>query len=159
MADSAVRIAVEDPRDHLVQALLRRHLTFAAEYSPPDQVFALDVDGLLDPAVTLYGVRLNSTLLGLGALKRLDARHVEVKSMHIAEEARGRGLGRLMLNHLLDTARAEGFHRVSLETGSMDAFITARRLYADVGFVDCGPFAQYEASEWSTFMTLHLETL
>lgn len=158
MTDDTALIAVEDPRDEQVQLLLRQHLAFAADHSPPEQVFALDVDGLLDPAVTLYGIREDGVLVGLGALKRLAPGHGEVKSMHVAAEARGRGLGRTMLSHLIAEARAVGLLRLSLETGpvAMPSFDAARRIYAEAGFVSCGPFSHYVASEWSMFMTLDL---
>ena len=58
----------------------------------------------------------------------------EVKSMHTAEAARRRGIGRAMVDHLIGVARARGYRRVSLETGSMAAFDPARSLYADAGF-------------------------
>ena len=76
--------------------------------------------------------------------------------MHTVEAARGRGLGRAMLDHLLATARERGMLRVSLETGSMPAFTPARGLYARAGFTPCPPFGDYRASVNSTFMTLDL---
>ncbi len=85
----------------------------------------LDHEGLLDPALTLFGYRVDGVLLAIGALRHLDENHVEVKSMHTAEEARGRGVGRAMLDHLISVARERGYRRVSLETGTTDAFAPA----------------------------------
>ena len=96
-------------------------------------------------------------LLAVGALKQLDAEHGELKSMHTAAAARGRGIGAAMVEHLLDVARGRGLRRVSLETGSMDAFVPARTLYARYGFAECGPFGDYSPSPNSTFMTLELD--
>jgi putative acetyltransferase len=152
-------ITVDDPRASDVRELLRRHLAFARAVTPPQDVHALDIDGLLDPAVTFYSLRLGGELLGVGALKQLDPHHAEVKSMHTAEAARGRGFGRAMLDHLLAVARERGCRRVSLETGSMDAFAPARSLYATAGFRPCGPFGDYRPSDNSTFMTLPLDGL
>jgi putative acetyltransferase len=151
-------ISIDDPRVSDVRYLLERHLAFANSHSPPEDVHALDVDGLLDPALTFFTLRRNNELLGVGALKQLDASHAELKSMHTAEAARGRGIGRAMVQHLLDVARARGFRRVSLETGSMPAFAPARSLYASAGFTPCGPFGDYRPSRNSTFMTLLLAT-
>jgi putative acetyltransferase len=151
------RIAVDDPRRPDVRALLARHRAFALAQTPAEHSFALDVSGLLDPAITFFSFRENSGLLGVGAIKRLDPRHAEIKSMHTAEPARGRGVGRAMLAHLLGTARSRGFRRVSLETGTMAAFGPARALYASAGFVPCGPFGGYQPSEDNCFMTLALE--
>jgi putative acetyltransferase len=78
--------------------------------------------------------------------------------MHTAQAARGRGIGRAMLDHLIGVARERGCLRVSLETGSMDAFAPARSLYANAGFRPCGPFGDYRPSRTSTFMTLSLES-
>jgi putative acetyltransferase len=146
-------IEAADPRAADVRALLQRHLEFARTHTPPGHVFALDVDGLLDPAVTLYSFRDSRHLLAVGALRHLDAAHAEVKSMHTAEAARGRGIGRAMLEHLIGVARTRGYSRVSLETGSTAAFGPARALYASAGFQPCGPFADYAPSPWSAFMT------
>jgi putative acetyltransferase len=114
--------------------------------------------GLLDPAISLFSVRADDIVLGIGALKRLGPHHAEIKSMHTAEAARGRGIGRAMLAHLLGVARARGFRRVSLETGTTSAFAPARTLYESAGFVACGPFGSYRPSEDNTFMTLDLGT-
>ena len=150
-------ISTDDPRAADVRALLERHLAFANLHSPPEDVHALDVAGLLDPAITFYSFRLNGELLAVGALRRLDEEHAELKSMHTTEEARGRGIGRAMLDHLLGVARARGFRRVSLETGSMAAFVPARSMYTKAGFTECAPFGDYFVSPNSTCMTLSLE--
>ena len=150
-------ISIDDPQAADVGALLERHLAFANGHSPPEDVHALDVAGLLDPAITFYGFRRNGELLAVGALKRLDSEHAELKSMHTAEAARGRGIGRAMLDHLIGVARERSFRRVSLETGSMAAFAPARAMYTRAGFSECGPFGDYFPSRNSIFMTLSLE--
>ena len=151
--------AADDPRKPDVRGLLDRHLVFALAQTPPEHSFALDVAGLLDPAVTLFSFRAGGSLLGIGAIKRLDAQHAEIKSMHIAEAARGRGIGTAMLAHLLGVARAAGFCRVSLETGTTAAFASARALYQRAGFILCGPFAGYQPTEDNLFMTLELDAV
>ena len=149
-------IAIDDPRADDVRALLAAHLAFAHEHSPPVDVHVLDVEALADPAISFYGLRADGRLLAVGALKHLDDDHAEVKSMHTAAAARGRGIGRTMLDHLVGVARARGYRRVSLETGTMDAFAPARALYSAAGFVPCEPFADYWANENSLCMTLSL---
>jgi putative acetyltransferase len=149
-------ISIDEPRAGDVRELLERHLAFANAHSPPEDVHALDVDGLVDPALTFFSLRHKGELLGIGALKQLDAGHAELKSMHTAEAARGCGTGRAILDHLIGVARDRGFRRVSLETGSMSAFAPARSLYARAGFTPCEPFGDYQPSSYSTFMTLPL---
>jgi putative acetyltransferase len=124
--------------------------------TPPEDVHALDLDGLLDSSITFFSLRSGGELLGVGALKQLDSDHAEVKSMHTTVAARRRGAGRAMLQHLLAVAAERGVRRVSLETGAGEAFAPARSLYAGAGFVACGPFGEYRASPNSAFMTLRL---
>ena len=152
----AGEIAVDDPTAADVRELLSRHLDFAAAHSPREDVHALDSDGLLDPAVTFFGLRVDGELHAVGALRMLDSEHGEVKSMHTAEAARGRGAGRAMLEHLIGVARRRGVRRLSLETGSMAAFAPARSLYRAAGFDVCGPFGAYVPSRNSTFMDRRL---
>ena len=75
-------IARDDPTTDDVHALLERHLRFALEESLPEHVFALDAEARLDTAVTLFSARRGGVLLGVGAIKELDACHGEVKAMH-----------------------------------------------------------------------------
>jgi putative acetyltransferase len=147
----------DDPRAADVQALIDRHLEFAHEHSPPEDVHALDSSGLLADNVSFFSIRYDDELLGIGALKQLDSHHAELKSMHSAAAARGRGVGRAMLMHLLDLARSRGCTRVSLETASLPAFAPARALYASAGFTECEPFADYRVSQNSVCMTLALD--
>lgn len=150
-------IAADDPGAPDVRELLAGHLTFAHEHSPPEDVYALDSEALrADDTLMFFSARVHGELLGVGALRRIDETHAELKSMHTRAAARGRGVGRAMLEHLLAVAREGGFSRVSLETGSMDAFAAARSLYASAGFTPCAPFADYRVSPNSVCMTLQL---
>jgi putative acetyltransferase len=150
-------IAPDDPRADDVRLLIARHLSFARSVTPPEDVHALDLEALLDPAVTFFSYRVDGELLAIGALQHLDRDHAEVKSMHTAESARGRGVGRAMLEHLLAVARERGYRRVSLETGAMTAFEPALALYRSAGFEQTGPFGEYAPSENSVFLTLALD--
>lgn len=151
------QIAIDDPRAPDVCELLELHLEFMRTHSPPEDIHALGVDGLLDPSVTFFSLRRHGALLSVGALKQLDGLHGELKSMHVVEAARGRGIGRTMVDHLIAVARQRGLRRVSLETGSMAAFAPARALYAGAGFSLCGPFGDYRPSANSSFMTMALD--
>jgi putative acetyltransferase len=86
-------IAEEDPAAHDVRSLLHEHLEFCRSVTPPEHVHALGVSGLIDPLLTVFGARQDGKLLGIAALKHLDASHAEVKSMHTREDARGQGVG------------------------------------------------------------------
>jgi putative acetyltransferase len=151
-----IDIAVDDPRREDVRRLLERHLTFAYEHSPPEHVHALDVDELVDAAVTFFSARRGGELVGVGALKELDATHGELKSMHTASDVRGQGVGRAIVDHLLSVARERGYRRVSLETGTNDPFAPAQALYERVGFTRCEPFGPYTSNPYSMCMTRSL---
>src|SRR5437763_15288986 len=106
-------ILIDDPAAQDVRRLLAVHLTFARGQTPPEHAHAMDVEDLLDPAVTFFSFRRDGALLAVGALKRLDAEHAEVKSMHTAAAARGHGIGRRMIEHLIAVARKASYRRLS----------------------------------------------
>ena len=120
--------------------------------SPPESVHALDIDALRTPDITFWSVWLGQEIAGCGALKRLDARRGEIKSMRVADAFLGRGIGRAILNHLISEARARGMESLWLETGSSETFIPALRLYESAGFTRCGPFDDYVEDPFSLFM-------
>ena len=151
----ALRPAIrrDDPRAAELDFLFARHLGLMRSASPPESVHALDPAELAVPGVDFFTLREGGRILGMGALKRIDATHAEIKSMHVVEEARGRGLARLLLGELIGAARAAGYARLSLETGVEPPFAAARALYAAAGFQPCGPFEGYGPDPNSLFMT------
>ncbi len=151
-----MKIEIDDLSRPQIGALLEEHLASMRRISPPESVHALDVDKLRRPEVTFWSAWDDATLLGCGALKTLDASHGEVKSMRTPERLRRRGAGRALLATIVETARARGLRRLSLETGSQPAFDPAHRLYESFGFVRCGPFGDYTDDPNSVFMTLDL---
>ena len=150
-------IRVEDPATPEIVELLETHLSLMRSITPPESVHALDVEALRRPDVTFWAVREGAALVGCGAMKVLDAGHGEIKSMHVREAMRGRGIADLMVETVVDAARRRGIARLSLETGSTGHFAAARRLYARHGFTECGPFGDYVPDPHSTFMTRTLD--
>lgn len=151
-----LEIGPTDPDRSDVQRLLSAHLAFAHAVTPPGHVHALGADALWASVITVFAARRNGRLLGIGALRQVDPSHGEVKSMHTDRSARGRGVGRAMLDHLLAEAERRGYRRVSLETGTTDAFGPARSLYVGRGFRRCPPFGEYTDNPHSICMTLML---
>jgi putative acetyltransferase len=149
----ALAIVEDDLTGAEIAELLRLHLDEMHRWSPPESVHAMPIERLRQPDVTFYSAWEGDRLAGCGALKELDAAHGELKSMRAAPAYRGRGVGKVILAHLLAEARARGYARVSLETGRPDAFLPARRLYEAHGFVECAPFADYVRDEFSICMT------
>ncbi len=126
------------------------------ELSPPESVHALDLEKLRKPDITFWTAWEGAELVGCGALKELDRTHGEVKSMRTPSNRRRKGVGRALLRHVIEVARSRSYERISLETGSMEAFVPAQRLYENFGFDYCGPFGDYIEDPNSVFMTLRL---
>lgn len=151
MTDYTAR--VDDLTDPAVIALLEQHLTEMSSHTPAESVHALPVAALAHPDVTFLSVWSGDALAGVGALKQLDPTHAEIKSMRVADNFRGLAVGAVILTFLLDEARACRFAQVSLETGTNPPFEAARRLYANHGFTECQPFADYRLDPWSIYLT------
>lgn len=146
-----VQTASLDDRD--VQGLLQKHFALMRSQSPPESCHVLDDIGLRTADAHIFAARADSVLLGIAALVRLNATEGEVKSMHTAQDMRGRGVGRALLRHLIGAAREEGLTRLSLETGSEQTHAPARALYSSFGFEPCPPFGVYVEDPLSMFMT------
>ena len=151
-----MKIELDDLSRPAIHELLQEHLRSMRELSPPESVHALDIDKLRRPEITFWSAWEGDALLGCGALLELDPRHGEVKSMRTPEARRRTGAGRALLMHIIEAARARGYERLSLETGSMAAFMPAHRLYESAGFTRTGPFGAYAEDPNSIFMTLVL---
>ena len=151
-----MQIEIDDPGAPDVRELLEEHLRDMHLHSPPESVHALDVGKLQHPDITFWTAREGVLLLGCGALKQLDPAHGEIKSMRTPTALRRQGVGRALLAHIIEVARGRGYERLSLETGSMDAFLPAQRLYQRYGFTHCEPFGEYRLDPNSVFMTLGL---
>lgn len=149
-------IRVDDLSGATIRALLIEHLEEMQYISPPESVHALDLAGLQAPNVTFWSAWHGEILLGCGALKEIDPTHGEIKSMRTTAASRRTGVGRALLHHVLAEARRRGYTRLSLETGSQSEFAPARTLYANAGFAECGPFADYVEDPNSVFMTREL---
>jgi putative acetyltransferase len=151
-----MHVKLDDLSGPEVHALLEEHLRGMHLLSPPESVHALDIEGLRGPEITFWTVWEGGALLGCGALKELDPRHAEIKSMRTAAAHLRRGVAAHLLGHILREAAGRGYARLSLETGSQEGFEPARRLYARFGFTCCEPFADYVEDPNSVFMTREL---
>jgi putative acetyltransferase len=139
-----------------VAQLLGEHLRDMHLHTPPGSIHALDLTALRAPDISFWSMWAGERLMGCGALKQLDSRHGEIKSMRTAGGYLRQGVARRMLEHIVAEARKRGYRRLSLETGSMAAFAPAHRLYAECGFRPCGPFAGYTDDPNSLYMTREL---
>jgi putative acetyltransferase len=149
-------IRVDDLNGPEIIQLLQEHLHSMTLHSPPESIHALDIEKLRKPDITFWTVWQDSKLMGCGALKELDDAHGEIKSMRTASAHLRKGVATAMLTHILEEARRRSYRRLSLETGSVEAFAPARSLYARFGFKQCAPFAEYVEDPYSVFMTIEL---
>jgi len=138
--------------DELAQ-VLQAHWLFCTSSTPIEHVYALDASKLFSPDITVFGARIDGELVGVGAIRKLDAHHAELKSMHTLAKSRGSGVGRAMVAHIEDFARSSGIERMSLETGTNEAFKPARELYKYLGYNSCDAFGDYVLSEDNMCMT------
>ena len=151
-----ISIRQDDPARPEITALLEAHLDYAVEHTLPENIFALDVDALKTKDITFWAAWNGESVIGCGALKELNPRHGEIKSMHTAASFRGTGVASQILQYVIKEAKCRSYERLSLETGSNDGFAPARALYRHHGFVECAAFAGYPDAPTSTFMTLEL---
>ncbi|MFF2748138.1 GNAT family N-acetyltransferase [Kitasatospora sp. NPDC058048] len=151
-----MQIATDDLSGPEIARFLDEHVQQMRAISPPESTHALDLDALRRPGITFWSVRDDGVLVGCGALKQLDADHAELKSMRTAPLRKRSGVASLLLEHIITEARRMGFTRLSLETGTPDFFLPARKLYEKFGFVPCEPFADYRPDPNSAFMTREL---
>lgn len=149
-------IRIDDLTGPKTIGLIQEHLAGMFSETPPESVHALNLDGLRQPEITFWSAWDGDEVMGCGALKDLGEGHGELKSMRTARGYLRKGVAKAILLHILDEARHRGFRRLSLETGSQEAFIPARTLYANAGFTECGPFADYTEDPYSVYMTLEL---
>jgi putative acetyltransferase len=148
-----MKIQVDDLSGPEVAGFLDEHVQEMRSITPLESKHALDLDGLRKPEITFWSVLDRDTLVGCGAIKRLDARHAEVKSMRTAPTRKRSGIASLLLQHIITEAKRMGFTRLSLETGAAEFFLPARKLYQKFGFDYCQPFADYKPDPHSVFMT------
>jgi putative acetyltransferase len=157
--ESGLDIRIDDLQGPEVLALLREHLGSMEYTAPAESRHALDLTGLREPGITFWSIWDGPALAGFGALKHMTEAHAEIKSMRTASSHLRRGVASKMLQHLIREASARGYSKLSLETGSMEFFEAARRLYASFGFTSCLPFGNYTADPNSVFMTLDIAGL
>lgn len=148
-----IEVRIDDLSSAGIQALIAGHLEAMRGHSPPGHAHALALDGLRQPGMTVWSAWWRDRLCGCGALRALAAHTGEIKSMRTAEGFLRRGVAQAVLDAIVLEARARGYRRLVLETGTGDAFAAAHRLYLRNGFDWCGAFAPYTATGFNVFMT------
>lgn len=149
-------IRIDDLSGQPTQDLLALHLRGMQAYSPPESVHALDLSALRTPDITVWTVWDGDAVAGIGAMRQLSPEQGELKSMRTHPDHLRKGVAAALLEHIIDTARARGLSRLSLETGSGPAFDPALTLYRRRGFADGPAFGGYQATDFNQFLHLTL---
>lgn len=152
-----MRIRIDDLAGPEVINLVQEHLQGMVENTPLESIHALGLEELRKPDITFWSVWDGAKLAGIGALKEHCSQHAEIKSMRTASAHLRKGVAARLLQHMFEVAKDRGYQRLSLETGSHDAFEPARRLYSSFGFAYCDPFADYIYDPNTVFMTKNYE--
>ena len=150
------RIVVDDLTSDATRDLLRFHLQGMHASSPPGHSFALDLSGLQTPDITVWSAWEGQSIAAIGALKALADGTGEVKSMRTHPDFLRRGAAAAILETIIGAARARGYARLSLETGTGADFDAALAFYRRHGFVSGEAFAAYEPSDFNQFLHLRL---
>ena len=151
-----MEIKLDDLSGVEIADFLREHIEEMKAVSPPESKHALDLEGLRKPEITFWTVWDGDCIIGCGAMKELSSEHAEIKSMRTNIAYRGKGDASMLLQHILKEATLRGYHRLSLETGSMPFFEPARNLYTKYGFKYCAFFSIYKEDPNSVFMVKDL---
>ena len=136
-----------------VNELLINHFEELRANSPEGSTHVLDIKGLKVPSIKFWSLWQKEMLMGCGALKFLDKKHGEFKSIRIHDNFRKKGYGNDVVNHLIKEAKKLNIKRLSIETGAGNFFEPARKLFILCGFEKCEPFAHYKKDINSVYFT------
>jgi putative acetyltransferase len=139
-------IAVETPLQDDVRALVAALNEWALAQTPREFTHHMTVEQMAEPDTTVFIARDEAgAAIGMGALKRHSAGLGEVKRMFTRPAVRGGGLAGEIVANIEALARREGLARLALETGAVESFAPAWRVYERAGFKRCGAFLDYPA--------------
>jgi len=139
-----------------VLEVIAAHTRHSSMNYPGESDHSLSIDDYLNENLKLFAAWTADCCVGIVGLRIIDASDGELKSMHVLETARGRGVGRLLLQKILAQSKNLGLRRLWLETGTRLASDPARALYEREGFRVCPPFDSYVEDPESVFMTIDL---
>lgn len=145
-------IRPDDLTNAAVRDLLAHHHREMHGASPPGTAFALDLDGLRQPGISVWSAWIGDSLAGIAALKALGGGSAEIKSMRTHPDHLRKGVAAALLDHLLAEARRAGLARLSLETGTGALFDPALSLYRSRGFVDGPAFGDSAPGPYNQFL-------
>ncbi|KAF3391355.1 putative N-acetyltransferase YsnE [Penicillium rolfsii] len=149
-------IKLDDLSGPEIRSLLEFHVSDLQSKSSSEACYVLDLSALQRPSISVYSAWKGEELLGCGALSELSPTTGEIKSMRTATAHLRKGVGRAIVQHIIDEAKRRGYVALFLETGTDDSFKSAREFYGGLGFKACEAFGGYVASGKNCFLTLEL---
>lgn len=145
-----MKITIESPDQADVIDLIDELAAYQLTLYPPESVYSLDVDALMEPNVRFAVARdEHGKAIGCGALVVMPE-YAEIKTMYVHPDSRGRGAARKILILLENEAFAQGCPLINLETGPEQPEAIA--LYSKLGYRRRGPFGDYDEDPLSFFM-------
>lgn len=151
-----IKVDLADPNDPQVGQIIAAHVEYGDAHYPAESNHHIHLNDYAESGVQLFGAWQDGSCVGMVGLKSVTNCHGELKSMHVVEQARGHGVGTLLLNAVIREAITRGLERLSLETGSRQASAAARVVYERHGFEYCAPFGEYCEDPESVFMSLSI---
>lgn len=130
-------------------ALIREYLGWLNDRLRRDYGMEFDVEAMVNsdlsdthkfypPHGRFYIALYKDQIAGVGCLKKLEAEVAEVQRMYVLPTFRGKGIGRAIIDQLVNDARSMGYRRLRLE--SLEFLEAAHSLYRSAGFRDIDPY-------------------
>jgi ribosomal protein S18 acetylase RimI-like enzyme len=144
-----VIITPERPDTADARTLIAELESYLEPLYPLESRHGYSVEKLIAQAVAFFLIRDADALAGCGGIQLFGSEYGEIKRMYVRAQFRGRGFGKLMLDHLADHARNRGVRLLRLETGIHQH--AAIGLYERMGFRSIAPFGEYKEDPLSRF--------
>lgn len=153
-----ISIAVETPLQPDVRAMVAELNAHLNPLSPREYQFQMSAEQMAEPHTTVFVARDNAgNAIGMGSLKMHNEELAEVKRFWTRMSVRGTGVGRQLLEKVIDLARQNGVARLALETGGTQPFAATWHFYEAGGFSPCGAFLDYPDTQYSRFYDMHFK--
>ena len=147
--DPAIAIVMERSDTPASVELQRAYFADIASRYPgwsPDLIPSADPAEVAPPLGAWVVAYLGDAPVGCGGVKRLDDTSAELKRIYLDAAARGRGLGRRLLEQLEQHARDLGYELLRLDTGDLQP--EALGLFRSAGYRQ---IPDYNGNTWATY--------
>jgi GNAT superfamily N-acetyltransferase len=144
-----ISIDWERPDTADASALVAELEAYLSPQYPPASQHGLSVDQLIKEKVAFFVLRSDGKPAGCGGIQCFGSEYAELKRFYVRPDFRRKGLGKILLRHLEEFARAQRIPVVRLETGILQH--EAMRLYEQTGYKEIPAFGPYAPDPLSAF--------